>query len=156
MPLTNTPNYVKTHSSSLYLSGGWRSGQKLWGDGRESSLPGSEYDSFWTCFFFFYYSLDKWKAKTQWWHTIPAMIYGFLIWPNLCYMLQGSGNAVSLEWEGERGWKLSLSLVSFLSFFCLFLSLTNQLYHILSLSVFFLLLQAYIHSRTRQWRFEHF
>lgn len=83
-----------------------------------------------------------WKEKSR--------IYGFLVWPNLHSMLQSPCNAVSLEGEGERGWKLSLSLVSFFFSF-LFLSLTNQLYHILSLSFFPLLLQAYIHSSARTY-----
>ena len=45
-----------------------------------------------------------------------SRIYGFLVWPNLHYMLQSPGNAVSLEWEGAGAWKLSLSLVSFFLF----------------------------------------
>lgn len=73
-----------------------------------------------------------WKEKSR--------IYGFLIWPNLHYMLQSLSNAASLdgERERERGWKLS-STISVVSSFLFFLSLTYQLYHILSLLFFFLL-----------------
>lgn len=83
--------------------------------------------------------VQVWKEKSR--------IYGFLVWPNLHYMLQSPGNAVSLEWEEKRAWKSSLSLVTFFLFLFLFLSLTNQLYHILSLSFFPLLLQADEHTR---------
>ena len=55
MRLMNTPNYVKTHSSSLYLSGGWRRGQKLRGDGSEGSRPRFRIWQLLNLFFFFFF-----------------------------------------------------------------------------------------------------
>lgn len=84
-----------------------------------------------------------WKEKSR--------IYGFLIWPNLHYMLQSLSNAASLEGERERerGWKLS-STISVVSSFLFFLSLTYQLYHILSLLGFFSspFLHTFIHKNS--------
>lgn len=84
-----------------------------------------------------------WKEKSR--------IYGFLIWPNLHYMLQSLSNAASLEGERERerGWKLS-STISVVSSFLFFLSLTYQLYHILSLLFFFFSLPAHFHTQEQQ------
>lgn len=62
-----------------------------------------------------------WKEKSR--------IYGFLVWPNLRCMPQSWSDAVSLRRHAENCPPRTLSCSLFF-----FFVLTNQLYHILSLS----------------------